>query len=219
MTRTSPPPRRWDLFCRVVDNLGDAAVTWRIARQLAGEHGVAPRLWIDAPEALARLVPGAAPGLEVDGVRIERWDPDAPGLARPAPAEVADVVVAAFGCDPPEGYRAAMRTRRPVWLNLEYLSAERWIDDHHGLPSPKPDGLVEHFFFPGFGEATGGLPREADLFARRAAFLADPAARAAFLASIGVEAVPGERLASVFCYPGSPVGALADALAARGWRL
>ena len=37
-----------DLFCRVVDNYGDLGVCWRLARQLAGEHGVAVRLWVDA---------------------------------------------------------------------------------------------------------------------------------------------------------------------------
>ena len=37
----------WDIFCKVVDNFGDAGVTWRLARQLAGEHGLKVRLWID----------------------------------------------------------------------------------------------------------------------------------------------------------------------------
>ena len=39
--------RSWDVFCRVVDNYGDAAVCWRLARQLADEHGARVRLWID----------------------------------------------------------------------------------------------------------------------------------------------------------------------------
>ncbi|MDO9602214.1 MAG: elongation factor P maturation arginine rhamnosyltransferase EarP, partial [Rhodocyclaceae bacterium] len=28
-----------DIFCAVIDNLGDAGVCWRLARQLAREHG------------------------------------------------------------------------------------------------------------------------------------------------------------------------------------
>ncbi|NBS60265.1 MAG: DUF2331 family protein, partial [Betaproteobacteria bacterium] len=27
--------RSWDVFCKVVDNFGDAAVCWRLAQQLA----------------------------------------------------------------------------------------------------------------------------------------------------------------------------------------
>ncbi|MFN9773933.1 MAG: elongation factor P maturation arginine rhamnosyltransferase EarP [Burkholderiales bacterium] len=217
------PGRRWDLFCAVVDNLGDAAIGWRLARQLASEHGLAPRLWIDRPDALATLVPDARPGASVDGVRIEHLDEADPRLAATAPDEVADVVVGMLAGAPPEAYRAAMRTRVPraTWVAFEYLSAEPWIATHHGLPSPKPDGLVEHFFFPGFGPATGGLLRERDLIARREAFEADPAARAATLAALGVAPRAGERLASLFCYPDAAIVALLDAFAARPepWRV
>jgi uncharacterized repeat protein (TIGR03837 family) len=219
------PPRRWDLFCRVVDNLGDAAILWRLARQLANEHGLAPRLWIDDPGALAALRPGVAdaPRGPIDGVVIERWTEADPRLAAAVPGEVADVVVGGFACALPAGYREAMRARRPVWVNLDYLSAEDWVAAHHGLPSPKPDGLVEHFFFPGFGDGTGGLLREADLIARRDAFGADPSAALAFLESLGVAPRAGDRFASLFCYPGSPVQALVEALATDPspgrWRL
>ena len=157
---------RWDLFCRVVDHLGDAAIGWRLARQLAQEHGLQPRLWIDRPEVLAELVPGAVPGADVDGVTIEHWVDDDPRLAAPGPGSVADVVVSLLAGAPPDGYRVAMRVRRPVWVAYEYLSAEPWVESCHGLPSPKPDGLVEHFFFPGFEPGTGGLLREGDLPAR-----------------------------------------------------
>ncbi|MEI7444576.1 MAG: elongation factor P maturation arginine rhamnosyltransferase EarP [Burkholderiales bacterium] len=210
---------RCDLFCRVVDNYGDAAICWRIARQLAGEHGLRVRLWIDAPAVLAVLVPGARAGLRLDGVEIETWSERDPRLADPAPDAIADVVVGAFACTLPDAYRVAMRARRPVWIDLEYLSAEDWVPGHHGLPSPKPDGLVEHFFFPGPHPASGGLVREADLFARRDAF--DDTARTEFLAGLGVAPRAGERLASLFCYPDAAVPALLDAFAARPetWRV
>lgn len=214
---------RWDLFCSVVDNLGDAAICWRLARQLATEHELAVRLWIDRPEALASMVPRAAPGATIDGVRIELDDRADPRLAAPAPEEVADVVVVTLASALPDGYRAAMRARRPrpAWIAFEYLSAEDWVSTHHGLPSPKPDGLVEHWFFPGFGPGTGGLLREADLLARREAFVSDPSAAPALLASLGVTARPGERLASLFCYPDAAVRPLLDAFAARPepWRV
>ena len=89
---------------------------------------------------------------------------------------VADVVVETFGCDPPEAYVLAMaeRERKPRWINLEYLSAEEWVEGSHALPSPNPRlPLVKHFFFPGFTRKTGGLLREESLLRRRDEFQGD----------------------------------------------
>ena len=156
-----------DLFCRVVDNLGDAGVCWRLARQLAHEYGWQMRLWIDDLTPLARLRPGIDPRLSmqhIDSVEIRLWTPDFPA-ALPT-QEVAQVVIEAFACELPPTYIAAMaaQDRKPVWINLEYLSAEDWVPGCHGLPSPHPTlPLKKHFFFPGFDAGTGGLLREANL--------------------------------------------------------
>jgi len=205
------PGLRWDVFCRVVDNLGDAAICWRLARQLANEHSLAVRLWIDQPQVLSRLVPGARPGQVQDRVSIECWRDDDPRLSLTEPEQLADVVIAGFACELPAGYRHAMTSRRPVWINLDYLSAQDWVDSHHGLPSPKSDGLIESFFFPGFTPESGGLLREVDLIDRCERFDRDPSARIDFLRSLGIDAKPGERFMSLFCYPDSPVAELIDA--------
>ena len=211
---SASPGLRWDIFCRVVDNLGDAAICWRLARQLANEYSLAVRLWIDQPQALRRLVPGARPGQMQDRVSIESWRDDDPRLSLPEPEQLADVVIAGFECELPAGYRHAMTSRRPVWINLDYLSAQAWVDTHHGLPSPKSDGLTEYFFFPGFTSESGGLLREADLIDRCERFDRDPPARIDFLRSLGIDARPGERFMSLFCYPDSPVAELIDGLKA-----
>ena len=50
----------------------------------------------------------------------------------------------------------AVAARPPAWINLEYLSAEPWVESAHTLPSPQPRlPLTRHFYFPGFTEATG----------------------------------------------------------------
>jgi uncharacterized repeat protein (TIGR03837 family) len=200
--------QRWDIFCAVVDNFGDAGVCWRLARQLVGEHGLAVTLWVDQPALLARLWPALsaeADSQQVAGVTVRRW-------AEPLLAEPAAVVIEAFGCQLPASYREAMarQPRPPVWLNLEYLSAEAWVSDCHGLPSPQPGGLTKFFFFPGFDQRSGGLLREAGLLARRRAF--DAAAQRDFLARIGVEPVPGRRL-SLFAYENPAVAPLLSQLA------
>lgn len=156
-------PRTWDLFCRVIDNYGDVGVCWRLAAQL-GARGQAVRLWIDDPAPLAWMAPEGAPGVSVLPWR-EPFDPR--GLV---PGEV---WIEAFGCEPPEAFVAA-RTHEPAWINLEYLSAEAWVERCHGLPSPVMSGpgrgLTKRFFYPGFTPRTGGLLREDGLAARQAAF-------------------------------------------------
>jgi len=202
------------LYCHVVDNFGDAGVSWRLARQLAREHGLAVSLWIDQPEVLGRLVPGlslaAEPASHAAGLSVLRWPPP---TAQPAALAEADVVVCAFGCEPPPALRAALAgaPSRPLWIDLEYLSAEPWVEGCHALPSIRPaDGARAWFFCPGFSPATGGLPRERGLLAERDTFRGDAAA--AWWRAQGLPDAPGLRL-SVFCYPQAPLASLLGALA------
>lgn len=193
----------WDVFCRVIDNHGDLGVCWRLAADLAA-RGQAVRLWVDDARALAWMAPQGC-----DGVTLMPWpqDDDAT-LAATGWPEPGDVVVEAFGCDPPAGFVARMRRPAPpAWINLEYLSAEGYVERSHGLPSPVMSGpgrgLVKRFFYPGFTPRTGGLLREADLPAQQAAFDA-----AGWLAAQGVDHRAGERIVTLFCYPHAPVAEL-----------
>lgn len=196
------PPLRWDLFCRVVDNHGDLGVCWRLAADLAG-RGHAVRLWVDDTSALAWMAPGG-----LAGVQLVHWTPDA------AAADPGEVVVEAFGCDPPAAFIKAMAglAKPPVWINLEYLSAEGYVERSHRLPSPQMSGpgvgLTKWFFYPGFTPATGGLLHEPGLAEAQARFDAP-----AWLAHQGIQPLAGERLVSLFCYHGAPLQALLDSLA------
>ncbi|HEY8359747.1 MAG TPA: elongation factor P maturation arginine rhamnosyltransferase EarP [Ramlibacter sp.] len=189
---------RWDLFCRVIDNHGDAGVCWRLAAELAA-RGEGVRLWIDDPSPLAFMAPQGAPG-----VQVIHWT-DAPPDLPPG-----DVVVEAFGCDPPAAFVARMADAplAPAWINLEYLSAEGYVERNHGLPSPAAR-LVKHFFYPGFTPRTGGLLRERDWPARHAAFDRD-----AWLRRMGV-AAPADRVISLFCYEPAALPDLLRQLAAH----
>lgn len=206
--------RDWDIFCKVIDNHGDLGVCWRLARQLAG-LGERVRLWVDDASALAWMAPeGCA------GVRVIDWsDPAAVSAAAAEPAP--RVLIEAFGCDPAHeliarfaAASAADGTPR-AWINLEYLSAEPYVERLHGLPSPvfrEPGaGLTKRFFYPGFTPATGGLLREPDLARRRAAF-----DRAAWLARRQLPWNEGERLVSLFCYEPPALAALLAQLADDG---
>ena len=222
----------WDIFCRVIDNFGDIGVCWRLCADLAARgHNV--RLWADDGSALQWMAPGALEG-NWPRVRVLAWGQS--GLSETLHRlPLADVWIEAFGCDLPEPFVAhyvqlvppvhrqaastdAERTpapKPPVWLNLEYLSAETYVEHCHALPSPvlrgPAQGWSKTFFYPGFTAKTGGLLREATL---RPTWVApDAAQRAAFFAQHGV-AWQGETVLSLFCYEPQLLGALLAQLAA-----
>jgi uncharacterized repeat protein (TIGR03837 family) len=180
------------------------------------------RLWIDEASALDWMAPGARQG-KVRGVQVLRWD-DARASDVLAALPPADVWVEAFGCDiTPEfiasragGSSAAGKNglRPPVWINLEYLSAEGYVARMHALPSPiqhgPAAGWTKWFFYPGFTPSTGGLLREAALPARQGTF-----DRATWLRAHGVD-WHGERLISLFCYEPATLPALLRQLTEAG---
>jgi uncharacterized repeat protein (TIGR03837 family) len=208
----SQPPLSLAIFCKVVDNFGDIGICWRLARQLHGEHGVAVTLWVDDLASFRRICPEvdvAAAAQVVQGVSVRHWrgqDDDY------APSDIADIVIEFFACDIPPRYIEAMaqRTPRPVWLNLEGLTAEEWVEGCHRLPSMHPRlKLTKHFFFPGFTAQTGGLLCEAGLESERESFLQQPQEVGAFLRGLGLADADIDAFkVSLFCYPHAPVAEL-----------
>ncbi|MEO5606995.1 MAG: elongation factor P maturation arginine rhamnosyltransferase EarP [Polaromonas sp.] len=210
--------RTWDIFCKVIDNFGDIGVCWRLAADLAS-RGHSMRLWTDDASALRWMAPS-----DCKGVRVLPWSgpPDlaAAGLAQ----QPCDVLVEAFGCEiAPEfiaacAHHASATGLKPVWINLEYLSAETYVARCHALPSPVQSGpaagWLKWFFYPGFTDSTGGLLREPGLLERRERF-----DRNAWLVAQGLarpELDSGEQLVSLFCYEPPALGALLAQLSAHG---
>jgi len=209
--------RCWDIFCAVVDNYGDIGVCWRLARQLVAERGLQVRLWVDDLASFHRICPDIVPGRDVQycrGVEVGWWREPFPEVSP------ADVVVEAFACNPPAGYVAAMAARqpKPVWINLEFLSAEDWVLGCHALPSRHPSlPLVKHFFFPGFVAGTGGLLAEQGLALARSRFRHSVAEQAQFWEALGLPAPrAGALQVSLFCYPNDAVTAMLRTWAAGG---
>ena len=196
--------RTWDVFCRVIDNHGDLGVAWRLCADLVA-RGERARLWVDDACALSWMAPDGHAGVE-----LVRWGDSPPDIAP------SDVVVECFGCDPPARFlqRMASMATAPVWINLEYLSAEAYAERSHGLPSPVRVGpgrvLQRRFHFPGFTPASGGLLREPGLLEAWRDFDRDR-----WLHAHGLAPGAGERLVSLFCYSNAALPALLDVLAAE----
>ena len=191
---------QWDIFCKVIDNFGDIGVCWRLAADLA-ERGQRVRLWVDDGAALTWMAPAGN-----GGVQVLPWteSPDVSCLD----SIPCDVLIEAFGCEVAPDFIAACAQihwaegqnyhPKPLWINLEYLSAEPYVARNHGLKclvnSGPASGWHKVFYYPGFTTDTGGLLREPDLLQRQEAF-----DRAAWLKQQGVD-WQGETLVSLFCY-------------------
>jgi len=209
-----------------VDNFGDIGVTWRLARQLkqegtlqAQESEVQVRLWVDDLASFARICPGLDPAQEsqwVDGIHIQHWHETLPADTLPA-----RVVIEAFACELPAPFIAQMASqpRPPCWLNLEYLSAESWVEDCHGLASPQrlesqslgSLSLNKYFFFPGFTARTGGLLCERGLIVERERWQQDEAGLNAYWASLGLPPKQEHELrVSLFTYESATLTSLVE---------
>ena len=225
----------WDIFCSVVDNFGDIGVCWRLACNLA-ERGISVRLWVDDVSPLAWMAPTGHAHVEV----IDCKNKDFISLnqhIKDTKYALGDVLIDTFDCEfainliaakaintPASGINSTILEHiRPVWLNLEYLTAESFAERAHTLPyvhrSGAAQGWTQRYFYPGFNDKTGGLLREVDLFERQKAF-----DKTAWLAGLKFEVsdyshsesikptLSSSRLISLFCYEPAALESLIDQL-------
>ncbi|WP_304856364.1 elongation factor P maturation arginine rhamnosyltransferase EarP [uncultured Parasutterella sp.] len=195
-----------DLFCDVIDNFGDAGVCWRLARLLTKEKGDRVRLFINRPETLQALAPNLNSSnlpQTLGNIAVMHWDE----CLKCTPG---DVVIETFGCRLPDEFekKIAAKSPQPLWINLEYLSAEDWVEGCHCLPSPHPSLSVQkYFFFPGVTKKTGGIMIENDLLTAQNAFEQH---RSEFLQNLGLQ--QSVFTVFVFCYPEAPLEHFYEAL-------
>ena len=191
---------RWDIFCQIVDNYGDAGVCWRLARSLSSLHGQDVRIFCDDLPTLNLLASGVDPKVK-DRIELLPWEASFNNARHPV--RVPDIVIEAFGCELPERYLASLfiAADKPIIINLEYLSAEPWITEFHGKASPQSHGIPKYFFFPGFQDEVGGLlldplPPETDVWNKQIPKMLEDA-----WSKVRLNA----KRISVFCYPGAPL--------------
>ncbi len=191
----------WDIFCKVIDNFGDVGVSWRLACNLA-QRGERVRLFVDDASGLVWMAPAVHANIKIcDWSEAETAQPN-------------DVVVETFGCELPSAFVQGMTRQAvsPIWINLEYLSAEPYAERCHGLLSPQLSGpgagLNKWFFYPGFTPQGGGLLREVGLLDRQKLFDST-----SWLANLGLTLRPAEHIVSLFCYDNPQLPSLLEQLA------
>ncbi|MBN1307029.1 MAG: elongation factor P maturation arginine rhamnosyltransferase EarP [Chitinispirillaceae bacterium] len=172
-----------DIFCHVIDNFGDAGFVYRFATEMKLAHpSCRIRVFIDNVAVLANIDHAIISGrfmqecnsvLFIDSTMLDAGKVETLG--------VADVLVEALGCHTPECYLEKALFACPLIINLEYLSAEPWIEGCHLKESLLPKGTAKKYFFmPGFTPSTGGTllnsrvqARKGDIVAGRTGFLKD----------------------------------------------
>jgi len=134
----------------------------------------------------------------LNGIEVLPWEASHQNARHPP--ELPNVVIQAFSCELPTRYLNSILVapQKPILIHLEYLSAEPWVADFHGKPSPNAHGLQKYFFFPGFQVNTGGL-------------LLDPIPKfedvpcPASLSAVWKRCHSNAKKISVFSYPGAPI--------------
>lgn len=203
------PKKSWDVFCKIVDNFGDIGVCWRLVRQLHHEFDISIRFYVDNLPVASKILTGIGneSEQEYEGVTIVRWD-DSTSFEN-----AADVVIETFACDLPLSYQQLM-TKETLWVNVDYLSAEPWVPEFHGLNGKQQNNqLVRHFFFPGFTNQTGGLIREQDLIARRDTFQQSDDLQHAFWQPFAIDVHHDDLKISLFSYTNAPIEPFLQTLA------
>jgi uncharacterized repeat protein (TIGR03837 family) len=216
VNNANPLHHHWDIFCAVVDNYGDIGVTWRLAKQLVAEYDLTINLWVDDLVSFSHILPLLDPDKAqqtFNGVNIFQWKTpfDIEFLA-------GNVAIEAFACELPSKVKSVIEqlhqhpdTQAPIWINLEYLSAEDWVAGCHCLPSTQPNGVKKWFYFPGFSAKTGGLICEHELFNQRDEWQADPKHKVALFKQLGLHGINArDTVISVFSYETEALAALCD---------
>ena len=94
-----------------------------------------------------------------------------------------------------------MAKTSPAWFNIDYFSAEDWIEDCHLVPSIDPaTGLIKTNYFPGVTEKSGGLIIEKDYEHSKHLFLSKQPKN------------PNALRVLFFAYPYGPIEKIAQAL-------
>ncbi|UOF94097.1 MAG: elongation factor P maturation arginine rhamnosyltransferase EarP [Bordetella sp.] len=208
-----------DIFCRVLNNYGDIGFCWRLSQQLLLNNQIWKiRIWVDNLVSFSKIQP------EVNikkyyqtamDIEIIWWNKNNPYIKNILPG---DIIIETFQCNPPKSFIEAMRNKRLIWIHIEYLTAEPWIDKYHGLTSLNSYGFKKIFFFPGFSKSSGGLIREDFLSQRRDELQNSWPMQEEFLKNLGIRNSiienrrSGTFLCTLFCYPKAPVNELINIL-------
>lgn len=144
-----------DIFCQVIDNYGDVGVAYRLAREFKRVY----------PNKKLRFVIN-----KTEELNLIRKSEDIEIILYKDISKIensADLIMESFGCEIPKKYMDKALKNSKLIINLEYFSAEKWVDDFHLQESFLGGNLKKYFFIPGLSEKSGGILLDNEFLERK----------------------------------------------------
>ena len=144
-----------DIFCEVIDNYGDVGVAYRLAREFKRIYPHKRlRFFINKTEEINLIK-------KSNDIEIIAYE-DISKIE-----DSADLIIETFACEIPKEYMdKALRSSKLI-INLEYFSAEDWVDDFHLQESFLGGSLKKYFFIPGLSKKSGGILLDNEFLERK----------------------------------------------------
>ncbi|WP_195339743.1 elongation factor P maturation arginine rhamnosyltransferase EarP [Fusobacterium sp. 1001295B_180824_G3] len=144
-----------DIFCEVIDNYGDVGVAYRLAREFKRVY----------PNRKLRFIINQTHEINLikksEDVEILTYK-DIFKIENPA-----DLIIETFACNIPDEYMDKALKNSKFIINLEYFSAEDWVDDFHLQESLLGGNLKKYFFIPGLSKKSGGILLDNEFLERK----------------------------------------------------
>ena len=144
-----------DIFCQVIDNYGDVGVAYRLAREFKRVY----------PNKKLRFVIN-----QIEELNLIRKSENIEVILYKDISKIensADLIIESFGCEIPKEYMDKALKNAKLIINLEYFSAEKWVDDFHLQESFLGGNLKKYFFIPGLSEKSGGILLDNEFLERK----------------------------------------------------
>lgn len=144
-----------DIFCQVIDNYGDVGVAYRLAREFKRVY----------PNKKLRFVIN-----QIEELNLIRKSENIEVILYKDISKIensADLIIESFGCEIPKEYMDKALKKSKLIINLEYFSAEKWVDDFHLQESFLGGDLKKYFFIPGLSEKSGGILLDNEFLQRK----------------------------------------------------
>ena len=144
-----------DIFCEVVDNYGDVGVAYRLAREFK-------RIY---PDKKLRFIIN-----QMEEINLIKKSDDIEIVSYKDISKIessADLILETFGCEIPKEYMDKALENSKLIINLEYFSAETWVDDFHLQESFLGGNLKKYFFIPGLSKKSGGILLDNEFLERK----------------------------------------------------
>ncbi|NLK63189.1 MAG: elongation factor P maturation arginine rhamnosyltransferase EarP [Fusobacteria bacterium] len=150
--------KKIDIFCEIIDNFGDIGVVYRLAKDLITKNYTV-RILINGFNELSMINKKIDNSKNIQIIeKITYINMDKLSIDEIRNIETSDIIIEAFATYPNENYMNNIKNKKTLVLNLEYLSAERWVEDYHLVESlTGTENIKKYFFMQGFTNKTGGI--------------------------------------------------------------